>query len=604
MRPPPIRPRGTETNTPNRYEPMRLELEPGEDLDPDTHFYRDASRSVLAENDSPDLGFRYSLNPYRGCEHGCSYCLGPDTPVLHADMVWKPIGDVQVGDTLIGFDEYPTPGRPRRLRPSVVERVWWSKRETLRLVTGSREVVTTAEHRWLQARTFRWSRTRELAAGSNLRVLPVAGGEREGEDYRAGYVAGTSPGDGTTERSTREYRRGFVAGFFDAEGSSGDSLRISQVDRGALERVRSYAAALGFQLQMEPREGCASALRLVGSLAERMRFFGVFRPAIRRKIDWVFGHEPPTTPEAIERIEPGPPRDVVDIQTSTRTFYAAGLATHNCYARPSHERLGWSAGLDFERRILVKAEAPELLRRELAAPKWQPQVVALSGNTDCYQPVERKLEITRRCLEVFADFRNPVSVITKSALVARDVDHLAVLAGFAAARVMVSITTLDPELARRMEPRASQPKRRLEAIRTLAETGVPVGVMIGPVIPGLNDMEIPKILEHAAAAGARSASWVLLRLARPLDEIFADWLERNYPEKKKRVLGHIRETRGGRISDSRFHHRQRGQGIYAEQIASLFAIASRRHGLDGGFVPLSSASFRRPQAGTGQLGLF
>jgi DNA repair photolyase len=271
-----------------------------------------------------------------------------------------------------------------------------------------------------------------------------------------------------------------------------------------------------------------------------------------------------------------------------------------CYARPSHEYLGFSAGLDFERRIMVKDDAPELLRKTFLSPRWQPQVVALSGNTDCYQPVERSLKLTRRCLEVFTEFRNPVSVITKSALVARDADLFAALAEHRAGQVFVSITTLDGELARRMEPRAATPERRLEALATLAAAGVPVGVMVAPVIPGLNDSEIPRILEAAARAGARSAGWVLLRLARPLDTLFERWLEEHYPDRRTRVLERIRSTRGGRISDTQFGRRMRGEGVYAEQIAALFSAAVRKHGLDRGLPPLQTSAFRRPRPATAQ----
>ena len=274
-----------------------------------------------------------------------------------------------------------------------------------------------------------------------------------------------------------------------------------------------------------------------------------------------------------------------------------------CYARPTHEYLGFSAGLDFERRIMVKEDAPALLRQTLASRRWEPQVVALSGNTDCYQPVERRLEITRRCLEVFAEFRNPVSAITKSALVARDADLFAELARHGAAHVLFSVTTLDPELARRMEPRAARPERRLEAMAAVARAGVPVGVLIGPVIPGLNDAEIPRILEAAARAGAQSASWVLLRLPKPVDELFERWLEERYPERRARVLARIRDTRGGRLSDSTFGRRQRGQGEYAEQIAALFAAAAKKHGLARPLAPLSIAAFRRPARAGDQLTL-
>ena len=275
-----------------------------------------------------------------------------------------------------------------------------------------------------------------------------------------------------------------------------------------------------------------------------------------------------------------------------------------CYARPTHEYLGFSAGLDFERKIMVKEDAPALLEKALGAPGWEPQVVALSGNTDCYQPIERRLGITRRCLEVFARFRNPVAAITKSALVARDADLYAELARHDAAHVTLSITTLDPDLARRMEPRAARPERRLDALRALAAAGVPVSVNVAPIVPGLNDHEIPRILEAAAAAGATSAAWVLLRMPAPIDRLVDAWLAEHYPDRRERVLNRIRETRGGRLSDARFGVRQRGEGEYALQIRALFAVAVRKYGLDRPRRPLSAAAFRRPPRRGDQLGLF
>ncbi|MGH7291280.1 MAG: hypothetical protein ACREJT_08725, partial [Myxococcota bacterium] len=408
------------------------------------------------------------------------------------------------------------------------------------MVTESAEVVTTAEHRWLQSRSFGWSRTEQLSPGRLLRRLPRVASVPICDDYRAGYVAGLSLGDETfrcqphklgfsaywrvalidrepldrlveylgrfrieanispfsggarssrplekveirsltrlgllskllhVERSSAGYRRGFVAGFFDAEGSRSASLRSSRLDLGALSRVAGYARSLGLDWKLEPRKGEPSTIRRIGSLAERMRFFATVTPALRRKLDRVWGHRPPTSPERIEAIEPGVRRDVVDIQTTTGTFYAAGMATHNCFARPTHEYLGYSAGLDFETRILVKHELPELLRAALSAKSWKPQTIGISGVTDAYQPIERKLRITRRALEVLADFRNPAGIITKSRLVVRDVDVLQELARHDAVSVTISLTSLDPELARRMEPRAAQPNARLWAVEQLA----------------------------------------------------------------------------------------------------------------------------------------
>jgi DNA repair photolyase len=274
-----------------------------------------------------------------------------------------------------------------------------------------------------------------------------------------------------------------------------------------------------------------------------------------------------------------------------------------CYARPSHQYLGFDAGLGFETQILVKDDAPALLRKALRAPRWEPQVVALSGNTDCYQPIERRLGITRRCLQVFAEFRNPVGVITKSALVARDADVLAELASHRCAQVRLSVTTLDPDLARRLEPRAATPARRIEAIAALAKAGVPTGVMVAPVIPGLNDAEIPAILRAASEAGARTASWVLLRLAAPLDGLFVEWLDRHLPLRRDKVLHRIRECRAGRISDSTFGRRMRGEGEYARQIGALFDASARRHHLDGGLPELDPSAFRIPPDRGDQLAL-
>lgn len=277
-----------------------------------------------------------------------------------------------------------------------------------------------------------------------------------------------------------------------------------------------------------------------------------------------------------------------------------------CYARPTHEYLGFSAGLDFETKILVKENAPELLRRELAAPKWTPQVLALSGVTDPYQPVERRLRITRGCLEVLAECRNPVGVVTKNHLVTRDIDLLAELASHAAAAVSISVTSLDPELAGSLEPRASSPRRRLAAIRELASAGVPVGVLLAPVVPAVNDHEIPAILEAAAAAGATSAGYVLLRLPHGVKNLFDEWLALNVPDRREKVLNRLEDLRGGRLSDPRFGHRMRGSGPFAEQIRSLFEIARKKTGLAPHGPILSAEDFRPPSLpGAGrQLGLF
>ncbi len=276
-----------------------------------------------------------------------------------------------------------------------------------------------------------------------------------------------------------------------------------------------------------------------------------------------------------------------------------------CYARPSHEFLGMSPGLDFETRILIKEDAPALLERELSKPRYRAEVIGMSGVTDCYQPVERVLRLTRGCLEVLAECRHPVGLITKNALITRDVDLLAELARWNAATVHVSMTTLDGSLHRVMEPRASHPTQRLRAIEALARAGVPVAVLVGPVIPGLTDHEIPAILEAAASAGAGSASHILLRLPGAVEQLFPAWLERYFPERRTRVLSRLREIRSGELNDPRFGSRMRGEGAYAEQIHGLFELACRKSGLDGKLPEPTAEHFRRPQhPERGQFELF
>ena len=275
-----------------------------------------------------------------------------------------------------------------------------------------------------------------------------------------------------------------------------------------------------------------------------------------------------------------------------------------CYARPTHEYLGYSAGLDFETRIVVKKRAPELLREALSAKRWNPRPIGLSGNTDAYQPAERRLRITRRCLEVLAEFRNPVTIITKSYLVTRDIDLLAELARFRAVSVVLSVTTLRNDVQRVMEPRASTPGRRLGAIRVLADAGIPVGVNVAPVIPGLTDHEMPAILEAAAEAGATFAGYIVLRLPHGVKDLFQEWLGQHFPDRREKVLNRVRALRGGDLYDGRFAVRGRGEGPWADQLQSLFRVTCHRLGLEHP-PALSADAFRAPIPHSGpQIDLF
>jgi DNA repair photolyase len=267
-----------------------------------------------------------------------------------------------------------------------------------------------------------------------------------------------------------------------------------------------------------------------------------------------------------------------------------------CYARPTHEYLGFSAGLDFETKIVVKEDAPDLLREELLSPKWTPDVIAISGVTDPFQPIERKLEITRRCLAVLAEFRNPTAIITKNHLVTRDIDILSEMAKYDAISVAVSVTTLDANLANIMEPRTTTPQLRLAAIESLAKAGIPTTVMVAPVIPAITDHEMPAILRAARDAGATSAGFVVLRLPWAVAPLFEKWLEERFPDRKEKVLNRIRDLRGGKLYDPQWGVRGRGEGIFAEQIASIFNVTTRKLGLNERSLELSTEHFHRPTA--------
>jgi DNA repair photolyase len=294
----------------------------------------------------------------------------------------------------------------------------------------------------------------------------------------------------------------------------------------------------------------------------------------------------------------------VGFRYSVNPYRGCAHGCSYCYARPTHEYFGLSAGLDFETKVFVKFRAAELLRDFLARPGWQAETIVFSGVTDCYQPAEREFRITRSCLEVAVECRQPIGIITKNALITRDIDLFQVLAAENAIHVNLSVTSLDAGLARTMEPRTSTPEARLRAIAELRAAGVPVGVMIGPVIPGLNDSEIPAILSAARDAGAQDAHYVLLKLPTTVREVFLDWLGRSYPDRMARVEGLIRSTRGGRLNDSQFGRRQRGTGNVADLIADSFRLWCHKLGFPEDSPPLNRDAFRPPLPTTGQMRLF
>lgn len=542
----PLRGRGASDNPPNRFERLRYEPDPDADPPADedtaplprTEFYRDSSRSVIARNESPDVGFEASINPYRGCEHGCVYCLSGDTPILMADGSMELLEAVRTGERIYGTTRR---GWYRRYVTTRVLAHWAVKKRAYRVtLEDGTELIAGGDHRFLTERGWKF----------------VAGPDR-GNDRRPRLTTRDKL-MGIGKVVIREHGPG---GIPDAECSAGEGvLPGTSTDRVIVaEATRPLARLEGRMVRSDPGLRVAS-VEPVG-------------------VHWLF-----------------------DITTGTGDFIASGVVSHNCYARPTHEYLGFSSGLDFETKILVKEDAPELLRRELSTPGWKPAVLALSGVTDPYQPVERRLLLTRRCLEVLAELRNPVVVVTKNHLVTRDIDILRELARWNACAVFVSVTTLRKDLQKVMEPRTSSPERRLAAIRELAEAGIPAGVMVAPVIPGLTDHEIPSIVGAAAAAGARQAGYVVLRLPHALAGLFETWLEDHFPGRKEKVLNRIRAVRGGKLNDPRFGSRMRGEGVFADEIASLFRLALRNAGIDGLSIELSTSHFRRP--GYRQLTLF
>lgn len=294
----------------------------------------------------------------------------------------------------------------------------------------------------------------------------------------------------------------------------------------------------------------------------------------------------------------------VGFRYSVNPYRGCAHGCSYCYARNTHEYLGLNAGLDFETKIIVKPEAPQLFREYLSRDTWQPEPVIFSGVTDCYQPAEREFRLTRQCLEVALECRQPVCLITKNALVVRDLDILREMSARNLVHVSFSVTTLDGELARTMEPRTSIPAARLRAVQLCSEAGIPVQVMVAPIIPGLNDTEIPDILEAAKKAGATAAAYLLVRLPLTVRPVFREWLRRTQPLKWKKIEGLIRQARAGKLNSSKWGERMVGTGEVAEQIGNLFSVFQQKHGLNCKLRPLDFSQFRPPKPRSGQLRLF
>jgi DNA repair photolyase len=690
--------RGALSNPPGRFDTREVSaVDDGwyMEEEPDsiaTTLEPERARSVISTNDSPDVPFEKSINPYRGCANACTYCGWGETPVLMADGRTRRLDKLRVGDEIYGTRRV---GVYRRFVRSRVLAHWSVIKPAFRTtLEDGTTLVTSGDHRFLSDRGWKFvtgteqgkSRRPHLTTSNKLMGTGAfAEAVSQDEDYRRGYLCGMIRGDGhigvqeylrsngsagrlyqfrlalcdmdalvrarnylldfdistcgfvfqaaagarrtlhairasSSSRvnsiyrliarppaPTREWRAGFLAGIFDAEGSFSQTvLRISNTDSRIIVWIGECLRAFGFRFVVEHRDfetrKPIDVVRLTGGLKEHLRFFHTVSPAISRKLDITGQALMSDARLKVVSIEPLKAMRLYDITTETGDFIANGVVSHNCYARPSHAYMGLSPGLDFETRLFYKADAAQRLEEELARPGYVCKPITLGANTDPYQPVERRMGVTRSILEVLSRTRHPVTVITKSALVLRDLDLLADMARARLASVAVSVTTLDDELKRRMEPRAAAPQARLRVLRELRAAGVPAGVLIAPVIPALTDHEMEDILAASAAAGARWAGYVLLRLPYQIKDLFSEWLAEHFPERAAHVMSLVRDMRGGRENDPRFGFRMRGTGPYALLLRDRFKLACGRVGLtSAGRDGLNTADFRPPPRAAAQL---
>jgi DNA repair photolyase len=692
--------RGALSNPPGRFDTREVSaVDDGwyMEEEPDsiaTTLEPERARSVISTNDSPDVPFEKSINPYRGCANACTYCGWGETPVLMADGRTRRLDKLRVGDEIYGTRRV---GVYRRFVRSRVLAHWSVIKPAFRTtLEDGTTLVTSGDHRFLSDRGWKFvtgteqgkSRRPHLTTSNKLMGTGAfAEAVSQDEDYRRGYLCGMIRGDGhigvqeylrsngsagrlyqfrlalcdmdalvrarnylldfdistcgfvfqaaagarrtlhamrasSSSRvnsiyrliawppaPTREWRAGFLAGIFDAEGSFSQTvLRISNTDSRIIVWIGECLRAFGFRFVVEHRDfetrKPIDVVRLTGGLKEHLRFFHTVSPAISRKLDITGQALKSDARLKVVSIEPLKAMRLYDITTETGDFIANGVVSHNCYARPSHAYMGLSPGLDFETRLFYKADAAQRLEEELGRPGYVCKPITLGANTDPYQAVERRMGVTRSILEVLSRTRHPVTVITKSALVLRDLDLLADMARARLASVAVSVTTLDDELKRRMEPRAAAPQARLRVLRELRAAGVPAGVLVAPVIPALTDHEMEDILAASAAAGARWAGYVLLRLPYEIKDLFTEWLAEHFPERAAHVMSLVRDMRGGRENDPRFGFRMRGTGPYALLLRDRFKLACGRLSLmSAGRDGLNTADFRPPPRAAAQLRL-
>jgi DNA repair photolyase len=651
------------SNPPNPWAETEVEWI-GEPPPAELEVYEEEVRRALAENESPDVGFRWSLNPYRGCWHACGYCVWGDTPILAADGSTKSIAEIQPGDQIYGVERR---GDYLRYVKTRVLAHWKTIKPAFRvtLLDGT-ELLASEDHRFLTGRGWKYvadsftpgvQRPHLTTNNKLVGVGRFAAGPDEDQAYKQGYLCGMIRGDGLLasyrysaarpDRKVYQFRlalvdpeglvrtrryleemsvsthefvfqrafgnrrqvlgirscsrahyeriahliawravasaswcKGFLAGIFDAEGSySRGILRISNKDAEILKWIVACLQVFNFDYVVEVSRDDERArnVRIRGGLREHLRYFHTVAPAITRKRN-IEGQAVKSQARlevvAVERL--GVQLPMYDITTGTGNFIANGVISHNCYARSSHQYWGFGAGTDFDRKIIVKTNVAEKLREEFLRPSWKGEMIAFSGNTDCYQPLEAVYRLTRKSLEVCREFRNPVCLITKGALVRRDIDLLAAMARETRVSVSLSIPFADDATGRAIEPGASLPSQRFETLRMLSDAGIRTGIAIAPVIPGLNDSHIAMLLERAKFAGAASAFMILLRLSGQTLPVFEERLAEAFPDRAKKIWNAIEEMRGGKRNETRFHDRMVGRGPRWEAIEALFEAQCRR----------------------------
>jgi DNA repair photolyase len=503
-----IKGRGALSQPPGRFDKLTKTFERDgwyEEEAPDkreTIVLPEPARSIISRNDSPDIHFEASINPYRGCEHACIYCLHADTAVLMANGGTKRLADIRTGDAIYGTRRV---GSHRHYIKTEVLANWSVIKHAFRVtLKNGTELITGADHRFLT--DFGWKFVQPAGTHSAPRPALAVEEKLMGPDLSRDLA----------------------------------SQPVRSEDQFAITRI-------------EP-------------LNKAMRLY--------------------------------------DITTGTEDFIANGVVSHNCYARPSHAYVGLSPGLDFETRLFYKADAAKLLEKELAAKNYRCVPIMLGANTDPYQPVERIHKVTRSLLEVLLRHKHPVSITTKGALVARDVDLLAELAREGLTRVMFSIPTLDNDMKRILEPRAAAAGAKLKAMRLLADAGVPVGVLVAPIIPVITEHEIEDVLEASHEAGASVAGYTLLRLPWEVKDLFREWLAEHFPDRAAHVMSQVRAMRGGRDNDPQFGTRMHAIGPVAALIRQRFRLACRKLGFpeDRG-AGLATHLFRPPLRTPPQLTL-